>query len=67
MMAAAQALDFREYNFGVGVQKAKEVVRRYVDFLDIDRPLYPDHTAMKKLVKECEILEEVEATIGSLE
>ncbi len=46
-MAAAQALDFREYNFGKGVTKAKEVVRRHVDFLEIDRPLYPDHTAMK--------------------
>lgn len=66
-MAAAQALDFREYNFGKGVTKAKEVIRKYVDFLDIDRPLYPDHTKMKELVKSCEILEEVEKTVGSLE
>ena len=66
-MAAAQALDFREYNFGHGVSKAKEVVRRYVDFLDIDRPLYPDHTAMKELVKSCEILDEVENEVGALE
>ncbi len=67
MMAAAQALDFREYNFGQGVTKAKEVVRRHVDFLDIDRPLYPDHTKMKELVKSCEILDEVEKEVGSLE
>ncbi len=66
-MAAAQALDFREYKFGKGVSKAKEVIRRYVDFLDIDRPLYPDHTKMKELVKSCEILEEVEKEVGSLE
>jgi histidine ammonia-lyase len=68
-MAAAQALDFRkeEYSFGKGVQKAKDVIRKYVDFLDIDRPLYPDHTRMKELVKSCEILIEVEKTIGSLE
>ena len=66
-MAAAQALDFRKYNFGKGVSKAKEVIRRYVDFLDIDRPLYPDHTKMKELVKSCEILEEVEREIGKLE
>jgi histidine ammonia-lyase len=66
-MAAAQALDFRDYAFGRGVSKAKEIIRRYVDFLDIDRPLYPDHTAMKKLVKSCEILEEVEKEVGSLE
>lgn len=66
-MAAAQALDFREYSFGKGVTKAKEVVRRYVEFLDIDRPLYNDHNNMKKLVESCEILEEVEKEIGSLE
>lgn len=67
IMAAAQALDFREYGFGKGVTKAKEVVRKYVDFLEIDRPLYPDHTAMKELVKSCEILEEVEKVVGSLD
>jgi histidine ammonia-lyase len=68
-MAAAQALDFRkeEYSFGKGVQKAKDVIRKYVDFLDIDRPLYPDHTRMKELVKSCEILYEVEKVVGSLE
>ncbi|RKY75519.1 phenylalanine ammonia-lyase, partial [candidate division KSB1 bacterium] len=66
-MAAAQALDFREHKFGKGVQTAKDVVRRHVDFLDIDRPLYPDHTEMKALVKSCEILEEVEKEIGPLD
>jgi histidine ammonia-lyase len=69
LMAAAQALDFRktEYSFGKGVQTAKDVIRRHVDFLDIDRPLYPDHTVMKELVKSCEILTEVENEVGSLE
>ncbi len=67
LMAAAQALDFREFKFGTGVTKAKEVIRRHVEFLDIDRPLYPDHTVMKELVKSCEILEEVEKEIGSLD
>ncbi len=65
-MAAAQALDFREYKFGKGTDKAKEVIRRHVEFLDIDRPLYPDHTNMKALVKSCEILNDVEKEIGSL-
>ncbi len=65
-MAAAQALDFREHKPGKGVAKAKEVIRKYVEFLDIDRPLYNDHNEMKKLVKSCEILEEVEKEIGSL-
>jgi histidine ammonia-lyase len=66
-IAAAQALDFREFKFGEGVTKAKEIVRKYVDFLDCDRPLYPDHTMMKEVVKSCEILNEVEAVTGSLE
>ena len=66
-MAAAQALDFREFGPGKGSRTAKEVIRRYVDFLDIDRPLYPDHTAMKALVKSGEILEAVEKVIGKLE
>ncbi len=65
-MAAAQALDFRDYTPGKGVAKAKEVIRKYVDYLDEDRPLYPDHDKMKELVKSCEILEEVEKEIGSL-
>ncbi|MDA3885588.1 MAG: aromatic amino acid ammonia-lyase [Candidatus Delongbacteria bacterium] len=67
-MAAAQALDFRkeEYSFGAGTQKAKDVIRKYVVFLEIDRPLYPDHTVMQKLVKSGEILEEVEKVTGSL-
>ena len=67
LMAAAQALDFREFSFGKGVTKAKEVIRKHVAFLDVDRPLYDDHNSMKALVKSCEILTEVENAIGSLE
>ncbi len=67
MMAASQALDFRDYEFGNGVNKAKEVVRRYVDFLEVDRPLYPDHTTMQELIRSCEVLDEVEKEIGSLD
>lgn len=66
-MAAAQALDFRDFQPGRGVQKAREVIRRYVAHLDEDRPLYPDHNTMKELVKRGEILTEVEKEIGSLE
>jgi histidine ammonia-lyase len=66
-MAAAQALDFREHKTGKGVTKAKEVIRKHVEFLDVDRPLYNDHNKMKALVKSCEILEEVEKVVGSLE
>ncbi|OFX17217.1 MAG: phenylalanine ammonia-lyase [Bacteroidetes bacterium GWA2_31_9] len=71
-MAAAQALDLRQkyetpYEFGAGTKVAHSVVRKHVEYLDIDRPLYPDHNAMKALVKSCEILNEVEKAIGSLE
>ncbi len=65
-MAAAQALDFRDHHFGKGVQAAKEVIRKYVPFLDVDRPLYPDHTRMQELVQSAEILERVEEAVGSL-
>jgi histidine ammonia-lyase len=67
MMAGAQALDFRDFTKGRGVTKAHEVVRRHVDFLDIDRPLHDDHTAMMDLIRSCEVLEEVEKEVGSLE
>ena len=66
LMAAAQALDFRDYNFGEGTRKVHELVRRHVAFLDVDRPLFDDHNAMKALVESGEILEEVERLIGKL-
>ncbi len=66
-MAAAQALDFRQFTPGQGTQVAKGVIRENVAYLDEDRPLYPDHNAMKALVKSGQILEAVEAAIGSLE
>jgi histidine ammonia-lyase len=66
LMAAAQALDFRDFTPGRGVAKAREVVRRHVEHLDEDRPLYPDHNAMKALVRSCEVLEEVESVVGPL-
>ncbi|MBI3359993.1 MAG: aromatic amino acid lyase, partial [Chloroflexi bacterium] len=66
-MAAAQALDFREFTPGRGVQRAREVIRRHVAHLEEDRPLYPDHNRVKALVESGEILEEVEMAVGSLE
>jgi histidine ammonia-lyase len=66
-MAAAQALDFRDFTPGHGVQAARQVVRKYVEHLDVDRPLFPDHNKMRKLVESCEILEAVEHQVGSLE
>ena len=56
-MAAAQALDFREFTPGKGSLKAREVIRKHVDHLEVDRPLYNDHNKMKALVKSGEILD----------
>ncbi|MBI4649174.1 MAG: aromatic amino acid lyase [Bacteroidia bacterium] len=71
-MAAAQALDLREkydkpYKYGTGTEVARKIIRKHVEYLDIDRPLYPDHNKMKELVKSCEILHEVENVIGKLD
>jgi len=66
-MAAAQALDFREFTPGEGVRAAHQVIRKHVEHLDVDRPLYSDHNKMKELVKSCEILEVVERAVGSLD
>ncbi|MDR3609941.1 MAG: aromatic amino acid ammonia-lyase [Ignavibacteriaceae bacterium] len=66
-IAAAQALDFRDFKTGTGVDTAKKVVRKYVEHLEVDRPLYKDHTKMKEVVKSCEILQEVVKSVGSLE
>jgi histidine ammonia-lyase len=65
-MGAAQALDFRDFSPGTGVATAKKVIRKHVQHLDEDRPLYNDHNTMKRLVMSCEILDEVEKTIGKL-
>ena len=66
-MGAAQGLDFREFTPGKGVQTAKAVIRKQVEFLDVDRPLYTDHNVMMALVKSGEILDEVERAVGSME
>jgi len=54
-MAAAQALDFRTFTPGSGTRTAQNVIRKHVPHLDEDRPLYPDHNAMKELVKSCDL------------
>jgi histidine ammonia-lyase len=65
-MGAAQALDFRDFTPGKGVRSAHAVVRRHIDHLEEDRPLYPDHDTMKALVRSCEILHDVEKEVGPL-
>jgi histidine ammonia-lyase len=65
-MAAAQGLDFRDFTPGFGTRAAHAEVRRHVDYLDEDRPLYPDHNEMKAAVEKLDILNAVESEIGEL-
>jgi histidine ammonia-lyase len=65
-MAAAQAIEFRQFTPGLGVRAAKDVIRKHVSRLEEDRPLFPDHNTMKGLVQSCEILDEVEKAVGNL-
>jgi histidine ammonia-lyase len=68
MMAGAQAIDFRKpIKPSQGVQAAYDVIRKYVDYLEEDRPLFDDINKLKDVVEAGEILDAVEKTIGSLE
>ena len=66
-MAAAQALDFRQFTPGMGTTKARETIRKHVAHLEIDRPLYADHNTMKALIQSGEILAAVESVVGKLD
>ena len=66
LMAAAQALDMRDFAPGKGTQAAKAAVRRAVEYLDVDRPLFNDHNAMMGLTRRCEVLEAVEEAVGPM-
>jgi histidine ammonia-lyase len=66
LMAAAQALDFREFTPGIGTRAAHAAIRRVVAHLEEDRPLHVDHTAMKALVRSGAVLDAVEDAIGPL-
>ena len=66
-MAAAQAMDFREFTPAKGTAKARDVIRQHVKHLNVDRPLFPDHNVMKELVKSGEILDAVQSEIGPLD
>ena len=67
LMAGAQAVDFRKpLKPGKGVKAAYEVVRKYVEFLDEDRPLFNDVNRLPSVVRSGEILEEVEKAVGKL-
>ena len=65
-IAAAQALDFRDYTPGKGTRAAHKAVRKIVDHLGVDRPLFDDHNNMMKAVKDRVVLHAVEEAIGEL-
>ncbi|MBI4404426.1 MAG: aromatic amino acid lyase [Deltaproteobacteria bacterium] len=67
MIAAAQALDFRDFHFGKGTHAAHLSVHTVVKHLDEDRPLFKDHNNMAKAVKEGVVLKATEEAIGTLE
>jgi histidine ammonia-lyase len=66
LMAAAQALDFRDWAPGRGTRAAHRAVRAVVAHLDEDRPLFHDHNAMARAVAACGVLDAVEAEVGPL-
>jgi len=55
----------REKKPGKGTSAAHGVVRKYVDFLDDDRPLYKDNNRMVELLKSDEVIEAVESELGT--
>jgi histidine ammonia-lyase len=65
-IAGAQALDFREFEPGAGTRAAHAAVRRVVEHLGEDRPLYPDHNRMAAAMRLGDVLDAVEAEIGPL-
>jgi histidine ammonia-lyase len=66
LMAAAQALDLRNHGFGKGVKAAHTAIRKVVEYLDEDRPLFKDHNVMVECVKRLDVLKAVESEIGEL-
>ncbi|MFH1514223.1 MAG: aromatic amino acid ammonia-lyase [bacterium] len=65
-IAAAQGLDFREFSFGKGTKAGHAAIRKVVEHLDVDRPLFTDHNNMMESIRKCELLEAVEGEIGEL-
>ena len=42
-------------------------IRRVVEHLDVDRPLFTDHNNMAAAMERCDILEAVESEVGALQ
>lgn len=67
LMAGAQALDFRApIKPSKGVKAAYDVVRKHVERLEEDRPLFDDINNLTAVVKSGEVLNEVEKAVGKM-
>ncbi|MBI4721768.1 MAG: histidine ammonia-lyase [Candidatus Stahlbacteria bacterium] len=67
LIAGAQAIDYRKpLKPGKGTQAAYDVVRKYVKFLEDDRPLFDDINTLTRVVKSGELLDAVEKDVGRI-
>ena len=67
LIAGAQALDFiKDRKPGKGTRAAYDVVRKYVEFLDADRPIHDDINKMAEVVTSGEVVKAVETAVGEL-
>jgi len=54
----------------LSLEDVERVVRnreKVVDFLDVDRPLFPNHNAMAEAVAKGAVLSAVQTAVGALE
>ena len=67
LIAGAQALDLRApHTPGRGVAAGHKVIRKYVEHLNDDRPLYDDHNQIVEVLRSGEFLAAVEEACGEL-
>ncbi len=67
ILAACQAIDFRDgLELGAGTNKAYEIVRKTVSFLDKDVVMYKEMDKVEALIKNGEILNAVKEAVNIL-
>lgn len=65
MLAACQAIDFREgLKLGKGTQKAYDVIREKIDFIEKDKIMYKELSKCEELIKNKSIIEKVEEIVN---
>ncbi len=66
LLAAAQGLEYQDFEPGRGVKAAYEVIRAKIPPLEIDRPLAPDINIVKDMIVNGGLVREVEKVIGEM-